>query len=106
MVSPRPQAIARPRIDPARVPFERTETFQRFGPRVVSGPEGEYAFMKALIREQGFDGPPHVLSQAELDTHVRAGEAELFRGVSAALYAEQLRTGDLYVGQGGMGGGM
>jgi hypothetical protein len=106
MGSPRPQAIARPRIDPARVPFERTETFRRFGLRVVPSPEGEYPFMKALIREQGFDGPPQIMTPAELDLYVRTGEVELFRGVSAARHAEQLRTGDFYAGQGAMGGGI
>src|SRR5438093_5949552 len=88
------------------MPFERTATFRRFGRFVQSPPFGEDRFMKSLIGEQGFEGLPHVVTPAQLDTSVRSGEAELFRGVSAARHAEQLRSGDLFVGQGGRGGGI
>jgi len=33
---------------------------------------------------------------------VTAGEVELFRGVTDARFAEQLRTGDFFVGRGGL----
>jgi hypothetical protein len=100
-------AIAAPRIDPARVPFERTAAYRRFGIRIDADPlHPEDLYAKALIQEQGFDGLPHVVSAAELDRYVVSGEPELFRGVSAARHAEQLRSGEVFVGRGGLGGGI
>jgi hypothetical protein len=101
-----PRAIEKPRIDPARVPFERTSAFHRYGARVALPPGDEHAYTKALIEQQGFDGFPLVVSKAELDACVRTGEIELFRGLAAASHADQLRTGPLYVGQGTYGGGI
>ena len=101
-----PHRIAGPRIDPRRTLFERTEAFQRYGARTTSVSGGEHHYAKALIVEQGFDDLPHVVPARELDSYVRGGEAELFRGVSAARYADQLRYGELYVGQGAYGGGI
>ncbi len=40
-----------------------------------------------------------------LDEYVQGGEVELFRGVSSREYASQLRSGELYVGHGKLGGG-
>ncbi|MGH2353395.1 MAG: hypothetical protein ACRDI2_20065 [Chloroflexota bacterium] len=101
-----PHPIARPRIDPARTPFERTQAFRRFGMRIVPAAGEEHHYAGALIVEQGFDGLPHIVSAQELDAYVRTGEIELFRGISAARYAEQLRSGELYGGQGAYGGGI
>ncbi len=98
--------IARPRLDPQRTPFEQTEAFRRFGVRIAPASGEEHHYAKALIVEQGFDVLPHVVSASELDVYVREGEAELFRGVSSVRYAEQLRDGHLYVGQGVHGGGI
>jgi hypothetical protein len=64
---PDPHAIAKPRIDPARVPFERTSAFGRYGARVAPPPGDEHANTKALLEQQGFDGLPHVVSEAALD---------------------------------------
>lgn len=41
-----------------------------------------------------------------LDEYVQGGEVELFRGVSSREYASQLRSGELYVGHGKLGGGI
>ncbi|MGH2353397.1 MAG: hypothetical protein ACRDI2_11960 [Chloroflexota bacterium] len=98
--------IARPRIDPRRTPFERTAAFRRFGPRIAPAAEGEHHYTTALIIEQGFDGLPHIVTAAEFDAYVAEGEVELFRGVMAAVHAQQLRSGTLYVGQGAFGGGI
>lgn len=102
--------IARPRIDPARGPFQRTATYRHYGPNIEPAPlDPEQLYSKPLIHEQGFDGPPHVVSSAELDAYVQAGEFEDFRGIAgprAAEYAERLRTGPMWVGRGGIGGGI
>lgn len=55
-------------------------------------------YMDELLREAGFDGLPTVVSEAELDQAVANGERELFRGVSDAAFADQLRDGDLFIG--------
>jgi hypothetical protein len=92
------------------VPFQRTATYRRYGTDIDPDrfdPEQLYA--KSLIHEQGFDGPPHVVWRRQLDTFVEAGERELYRGIvgeTAAEYAEQLRTGPMWVGRGGLGGGI
>jgi hypothetical protein len=94
--------IAPPRIDPTRTPFTATAAFRRYG--VTDDPDPgspEALYTKALIREQGFDGPPHLVSGRTLDRYVAAGEAELFRGLPDARFAEQLRIGDFFVGRGG-----
>jgi hypothetical protein len=88
------------------VPFERTTTFRRFGSFVQSPPFAEDRFMKSLIAEQGLDGLPHVVTAAQLDTYIQSSEVELFRGESAPQHAEQLRSGELFVGQGSRGGGI
>jgi hypothetical protein len=95
--------IAPPRIDPARTPFTATAAFRRYG--VTDDPDQsspEALYTKAAIQEQGFDGPPHVVSQRELNTYAAAGEVELYRGVTDRRFAEQLRIGDFFVGRGGI----
>jgi hypothetical protein len=59
-----------------------------------------------VLREQGFDGLPHIVSRRELDGYVAAGEVELFRGVREVRHADQLRHGELFVGRGALGGGI
>jgi hypothetical protein len=102
--------IAQPGIDPARVPFEATDAYRRLGLDVERDPLApEHLYTKAIIVEQGFDGLPHVVSREELNRHVKAVEFELFRGIAgefAAAYAERLRTGPMWVGRGGRGGGI
>jgi hypothetical protein len=71
-----------------------------------AGPGEQDLYAKTLLQEQGFDGLPHVVSLKQLDLYVQAGEVEVFRGVSAKAHAAQLRTGELYVGRGGLGGGI
>jgi hypothetical protein len=99
--------IALPRLDPDRTPFTETRAFRRYG--VTDDPDPgspEALYTKAVIQEQGFDGPPHVVSQRRLDSYVAAGEVELFRGVTDARFAEQLRSGGFFVGRGGEISGM
>jgi hypothetical protein len=99
--------IARPRLTPSRVPFERTAAYHRFGPRTDPAPlDAEDLYTKALLQEQGFDGLPDVVPAAVLDRHVQAGELELFRGVTLRAHADQLRYGELFVGRGTFGGGI
>ena len=93
------EGIVRPRIDPARVPFQRTATYWHCGPNVEPAPlDPEQLYAKSLIHEQGFDGLPHVVSGTDLDAFVQAGELEAFRGIAgplAAEYADHLRTGPM-----------
>jgi hypothetical protein len=98
--------IAPPRIDPARTPFERTGAFRMFGAEVMPDPEAaEEPYTKAIIHEQGFDGPPNVISSRALDRYVAIGEREFFRWLSAPGYGEDFRGGDLFVGRGSYGSG-
>lgn len=103
-------AFAQPRIDPVRTPFHRTAAYQRYGFRADHDPlDPEHLYTKALIEEQGFDAWPHVVSTDELDAFIASGEIELFRGIArplASQYAEQLRSGRMWVGRGGKGGGI
>lgn len=99
--------IAQPRIDPSRTPFTETAAFRRYG--FLGDPDpgsAEALYTKALIREQGFDGLPHVVPREALIAYIVGGEVELFRGVSAARFAHELRYGDFFIGRGGELGGM
>jgi hypothetical protein len=99
--------IAQPRIDPNRAPFTETIAFRRYGLRDDPAPASpESLYLKAVIQEQGFDGPPHLVTRRELDRYVTTGEAELFRGVSDARFADALRDGEFFVGRGGEMEGM
>jgi hypothetical protein len=99
--------IAQPRIDPRTTPFTETRAFRRYGITNDPDPDSpEGLYTKAVIEEQGFDGLPHTLSRRELDRYVSAGEVELFRGVAEARFADQLRTGDFFVGRGWFADGM
>lgn len=72
--------------------------------------------LAAIAHEQGFDGPPQVVSGDEMDGLVRSGQAiEMWRGVAgydidldhsvtAGEAAEQYRSGDAFYGSGGMYG--
>jgi hypothetical protein len=101
------EQIARPRIDPATTPFTETFAYRRYGSNTDPEPGAlEALYTKAIIQEQGFDGLPHAVTRHELDHYVAAGEVELFRGVTEARFAEQLRSGDFFVGRGGVFDGM
>lgn len=73
--------------------------------------------MSSIAHQQGFDGPPKVVSRAEMDTLVANGHTEIFRGVgpgkgpdgaarSAAAIQEQLRSGAAHYGLGQYGNGI
>src|SRR5215212_7542681 len=99
--------IAPPRIDPTATPFTNTAAFRRYG--VIDNPDPsspEALYTKAVIQEQGFDGPPQAVGSRKLGGYVAVGEVELFRGVTDARFAEQLRIGDFFVGRGGELNGM
>ena len=99
--------IARPRIDPATTPFTETDAFRRYGVSDDPDPDSREAlYTKAVIQEQGFDGLPQIVTRRELDRYVAAGEVELFRGVSDARFADELRSGPFFVGRGGEIDGM
>jgi hypothetical protein len=65
----------------------------------------EDLYTKEIIREQGFDGPPDIVSRPVLDRYVRLGEIELFRGLAHARYADSFREGDFFIGRGAFGSG-
>jgi hypothetical protein len=99
--------INQPRIDSSITAFEQTAAFRRYGAEVMPDPEAaEEPYTKALIQEQGFDELPHVVSSLELDRYIQAGEPEIFRGVSDAVYADAFRSGDFFIGRGSYGSGM
>jgi hypothetical protein len=99
--------IVSPRIDTERTGFRDTVAFRTYGGRLdPDRSSAEQLYAKALLQEQGFDGPPHIVSARELDRYVLAGERELFRGVSRVDYAHELRAGALFVGRGPLGGGI
>jgi hypothetical protein len=99
--------IAPPRIDPSKTPFTETEAFRRYGLRDDPDPKSpESLYLKAIIQEQAFDRLPYVVSRRELDRYITAGEVELFRGVTEARFADELRAGAFFVGRGGVFDGM
>jgi len=57
-----------------------------------------------IIKEQGFDGKPDVVTASELNEFVNSGERELYRGVSRGEYAEELMYGDSFETGTGMHG--
>lgn len=69
--------------------------------------------LQELVRRQGFDGKPQVVSRAEFDAAVKRGDVrETWRGVgryesdvSPEDLAEAYRTGDFHVGMGINGNG-
>ncbi len=72
--------------------------------------QGEDHALKPILNAQGFDGLPQVASREEVDQAVAAGWTPLWRGVGVGnqegdKYAEQFRTGDLWVGLGAYGNG-
>lgn len=68
--------------------------------------DGQDYALKAILQEQGFDGKPTVVDKETLDKMVESGQVtEMFRGVYSSEQVEQFRTGELYVGIGGMGNG-
>lgn len=75
--------------------------------------EGGLRFEDDLAHHLGYDALPEVVSDAELDRHIAAGEEEMWRGVreynyqGATEYADGLRTDPQgwYIGQGIWGQG-
>lgn len=51
----------------------------------------------AVLRQQGFDGPPTVTDAAGVDVVIASGGIELYRGVGSAEFAEEFRTGELHL---------
>lgn len=61
--------------------------------------------LSKILKAQGFDGKPELVSKEELDTLVEQGYTEMYRGVATDAYAEQFRTGELYISAGSFGNG-
>ncbi len=59
-----------------------------------------------LIKEQGGDGLPKVVSKEEMDKQIAQGKIELWRGVDTKDHALQFQSGELFVGVGLHGGGV
>jgi hypothetical protein len=58
-------------------------------------------FLRDIAHEQGFDGLPHVVSEAEMDQYIASGEQEVWHGFgSDPAHAEAFMTGDYYAGGG------
>lgn len=81
--------------------------------RISDTSQGDW-FLRELIRAQGFDGPPQVITKQEMDKYVAFGEQELLRGLDAygmksktgEDLAQQFRAGDMYIGKGIFGNGI
>lgn len=61
--------------------------------------------LSELLKEQGFDGKPRVVTSAEMDALIKNGWSESFRGVTDTKFTNQFRDGDLYAGYGVYGNG-
>jgi hypothetical protein len=69
--------------------------------------------LSAIAQRQGFDGPPQVVSRAEMDQLIASGRPELLRGVqapkdgskTAEQIQEEMRSGDAQFGTGVFGNG-
>lgn len=59
-----------------------------------------------MARQQGFDSPPHLVTEQKLAQYIEQGEIELFRGHSRQKYAEQEATGEYFAGTGIYGNGI
>ena len=59
-----------------------------------------------LFNENGFDGLPKLVEEAEFDRLAETGDYEIIhRGVREEAFVEQFKTGDLFVGKGVYGDG-
>lgn len=77
--------------------------------------ETEDQVLKAILKEQGFDGLPQAVNRAGLDAAVSEGWTPIYRGLQggfdvgaeaqAAKYAADFKEGDLFVGKGLIGNG-
>lgn len=79
----------------------------------VHGPEGELlpgdTMMARIQHAQGFDGPPRVVSEAQMGAAIGRSKLELYRGLggpNAEAHAEALRTGEFFAGRGALGSGL
>lgn len=61
--------------------------------------------LSELLKEQGYDGKPRVVSTDEMDALIKNGWSESFRGLTDKKYTEQFREGNLYAGFGVYGNG-
>lgn len=66
--------------------------------------KGDLALLE-LQRAQGFDAKPDIISEAELEMHVKAGEVQLWRGDSKISHTDNLMAGDYHAGLGIRGNG-
>jgi len=66
---------------------------------------GEDQVLHEICKRQGFDAKPQVVSEDELQSRIKNGDTELWRGVTDESYAEQFRTGDYFAGRGIVGNG-
>jgi hypothetical protein len=64
------------------------------------------SILQDMYRDQGFDGKPHLVSDSELDAHIKNGEEELYRGMEGGKgYGQQYQFGDHFPGYGVYGNG-
>jgi hypothetical protein len=66
--------------------------------------ESGYGHM--LAHDVGFDGLPRTVTEADLQKAITGGATELWRGVASAEHADQLRSGENFVGRGIFGDGL
>lgn len=73
---------------------------------------GGDGYLHAIVKDQGFDGKPQVITKAEFAQYVKSGEIAIYRGTStgkSAAYRAQrykdFREGDYYAGYGIHGNG-
>ena len=72
----------------------------------AGGDAGEDMIMKAINKQQGYDGLPKILDKSVIDVFADDDNyVELFRGVKGAQFTEQFKTGEFYAGKGIYGNG-
>jgi len=100
--------IERPKLDHKLIKLDESETLKTYITSPVSRfvDNGEDKALKSIVREQGFDAKPTVVSNTELDKIISDGHRELYRGVSKVEYVEAMQHGDYFAGTGVYGNGI
>lgn len=75
-----------------------------------SAKNGGDGYLDAIVKDQGFDGKPQVITRAQFDAAVVAGEVAIYRGTSSSAASrvqryKDFRTGEYYSGFGMYGNG-
>jgi len=100
--------IERPKLEHKAIDITTSKAFalakQDFDYELPIGDEDKY--LKEMASEIGFNKPPVLVSNVELDKIIAEGHIPLTRGVSKAEFADEFLTGDYFAGKGVNGNGI